>query len=108
MSKAIHFTDTCLLGILQKNDSEKIIQAYSADELRQLLKDIPNSILFYNQNQQAIEIRDQIEYADGQQHIEVFQDTTGVFGLRAYLQIGKVETPVTLELEDEKIATDNR
>ena len=90
--------DDCLIGILNAN--EQLINAYTLEEFKQLLNDHPASILFFNQSPLAREINNSIVHADGQQHIEVFQETKGVFGLRAYRQIGKIQTPVTLELSD--------
>ena len=98
MSLANCLADDCFLGIM--NEDEKLIQAHSDQELKQLMSAYPESILVYNQSQQSIDIRDKIEYSDGQKNIEIFQETEGVFGLRAYRQIGKMHTPVTLELSD--------
>ncbi len=98
MGQASSQPDSCLLGILNAN--EQLINAYTLEEFKQLLNDHPDSILFFNQEPLAREIKNSIVHTDGQQHIEVFQETKGVFGLRAYLQIGKVETPITLELSD--------
>lgn len=99
MDMASRLMDSCLLGIMDKD--EKILYAYTSDEIKQLISNHPQSILFYNQSPQAIEIKDKIDSADGQQHIEIFQDTVGVFGLRAYRLKGKIQTPVTLELSDD-------
>jgi len=98
MSLANQLADDCLLGIMSEN--EKLIQVYTDKELKQVMSAYPESILVYNQSPQSIQIRDTIEYSDGQKNIEVFQETKGVFGLRAYRQIGKIQTPVTLELSD--------
>jgi len=98
MRRASSQPDHCLLGILNAN--EQLISAYTVEEFKQLLNNHPDSILFFNQSPLAREINNSVVHVDGQQHIEVFQETKGVFGLRAYLQIGKVETPVTLELSD--------
>jgi hypothetical protein len=96
MGQASKQPDNCLLGILDSN--ERLINAFTLDEITQLLSDHSDSVLFFNQSTQASDIKDRIVYSDGQQHIEVFQDTEGVFGLRAYLQKGKIQTPITLEL----------
>lgn len=98
MGQALRLAGDSLLGVMNKN--EKLINVYSSEEMQQLMLDYPQSILIYNQSPQAIEIIDKIEYSDGQQCIEVFQDTEGVFGLRAYRQIGKIQTPVVLQLSD--------
>ena len=99
MSLATRLTDDCLLAVMDKD--EKVVRAHNDDELKRLMTAYPESILIYNQSPQSIEIRDKIEYSDGQKNIEIFQDTAGVFGLRAYLQKGKIQTPVTLELSDD-------
>jgi len=98
MGQASSQPDSCLLGILNAN--EQLIKAHTVEEFKQLLIDHPDSILFFNQDPLAREIKSSIVHVDGQQHIEVFQETKGVFGLRAYLQIGKIQTPVTLELSE--------
>ncbi len=98
MNQALRADDVCIIGIL--DEQEKLIMAHSLEELQGLMAEYPQAILIFNQHQQALEIKDQIEDVDGQQHIEVFQDTIGVFGLRAYIQKGKIETPVTLEFDD--------
>lgn len=103
MSIALHHRESCLVAILQTADShhsEKLMLAQTIEELNQLIQDYPDSILVFNQNQQSIHLKDQLVSVDGQQHIEIFQDTVGVFGLRAFLQKGKIETPVILEFED--------
>lgn len=99
MSLANRLDDDCLLGIMDID--ENLIQAFTNDELNQLMEKYPQATLVYNQSPQSIEIRDTVEYQDGQKYIEVFQDTVGVFGLRAYLLKGKIQTPVTLELSDD-------
>lgn len=98
MSQAIQRMDGCLLGIIRTDQT--ILCAHSLDEINRLLQDDPDATLFYNQGPKAIEIKDGIQLIDGQQCIEIFQDTEGVFGLRAYLLIGKIQTPITLELSD--------
>jgi hypothetical protein len=98
MSKAIQLEGACLLAILHQDES--ITYCNSKGELDTLIESNPDATWVYNQNPDASEIIDQIIRSDGQTSLEVFQDTRGVFGLRAYQMIGKLQTPVTLELSD--------
>lgn len=98
MSKAIALQDQNLLGILDQND--QIVFCHNEEDMKTLINTHHDSTWIYNQNQDAIDIMDQLNYSDGQQCIEIFQDTEGVFGLRAYRQMGKIQTPITLELSD--------
>ncbi len=95
MSRALSVHETSLLGIL---DRDEILYAADAAELDELVKAHPDAALVYNQNELALQVLEQIAQPDGQYSLEVFQDTEGVFGLRAYRMQGKVQTPVTLEL----------
>jgi len=98
MSRAISSNSTCLLAVLDEN--EAIHYAANESEFHTLTTSHPNAIWVHNQNPMAIECMEQLTYADGQFILEVFQDTEGVFGLRAYQMIGKMQTPVLLELEE--------
>lgn len=98
MSKAVELQDRCLLGVMDQDES--IYYCDSQENMLSLIQTHTDSIWFHNQNPEAVEIMEQIEYPDGQQSIEIFQDTEGVFGLRAYQQKGKMQMPVTLELKE--------
>lgn len=99
MSKALHHRDSCLLGVM--DEQENVFYAESAEEFDQLIARYPNSVWLYNQHPLATDKMDQMMPADGQRCIEIFQDTKGVFGLRAYDQQGKLQTPIALEFEDD-------
>lgn len=99
LSRASSQMDRCLVALM--DDEQAIIYADCEGDINQLVLDHPKAILIYNQNPDALKIKDKIEYSDGQQCIEIFQDTEGVTGLRAYLQVGKIQTPVILELSDD-------
>ena len=98
MSRAISLSDQSLTGIITPNGALQFID--DVEQINQTLHKSPDSILIYNQSRGSSQIKDQIQHYDGQRCIEIFQDTRGVFGLRAYLQIGKMQTPVKLELDD--------
>lgn len=87
-----------LLAVMDK--SETVSYCFDEQELQQLIHAKPDAIWIHNQNPKACEIFDQLQFSDGQRSIEVFQDTQGVFGLRAYQMKGKMQTPVSLELSD--------
>jgi len=99
MSKALLLRETSLLAVLDRKQS--IHYAADQQELEQLLQAYPDGTLVHNQNEQALQVIDQFNHAEGQCSLEVFQDTEGVFGLRAYQMVGKLQTPITLELSDE-------
>ena len=82
------------------DDNEDTTYAESAQHMDELLGQHNNPVIIFNQHDQAIEYVDQLTHINGQHSIEVFQDTQGVFGLRAYCQTGKIQTPETLELFD--------
>lgn len=98
MSKAVQLQGDVLLAVMDSDES--VSYCVNAQEMQQLIEQKPNAIWIRNQNPEACEIFDQLIFIDGQHSIEVFQDTRGVFGLRAYQMIGKVQTPETLELGD--------
>jgi len=99
LTRAISLNDQCLLGLMKHNES--IIYTDCKEDIHQLMLANSDVILIYNQSPDALRIKDEIEYSDGQRCIEIFQDTEGVSGLRAYHQIQKIQTPVTLELSDD-------
>ncbi len=98
MAQANRLADSIYLGIM--DNSEKLMNATGLDDIKILMSDHPGSTLIYNQNSDTRQIKNQIEFLDGQKTIEIFQDTEGVFGLRAYHQQGKIQIPITLELND--------
>jgi len=99
MSKALALHETSLLAVMDTDQS--IHYASDQQDLEILLQTYPGATLIHNQNEQALQIVEQINHPEGQHSLEVFQDTEGVFGLRAYQMVGKLQTPVTLELSDE-------
>jgi hypothetical protein len=99
MTRALSQSDQCLVGII--NSDESLLCSDNAPQINQLLQNNPQAVLIYNQSANASSIRQDILLHDGQQCIEIFQDIEGVFGLRAYQQCGKIQTPVILELNDE-------
>jgi len=100
MTQANRLMESSLLCILQQD--ETLLCAGAGEEINQLMQQHPDATLIYNQNPHSLQAKDSIEYSDGQQTIEIFQDTEGVFGLRAYQLKGKMQTPVTLELSDDE------
>lgn len=98
MSRAISLSDQPLTGIIAPNGALQFID--DVEQINQTLHKSPDSILIYNQSPGSSQVKDKIQHYDGQRCIEIFQDTRGVFGLRAYLQVGKMQTPVKLELDD--------
>ena len=99
MTLALRKHETSLFCLLPQD--EKLICAEDCDNLRELWRKSPQALLVYNQNPHSLEMKDCIEYQDGQCSIEVFQDTEGVFGLRAWRIQGKLQTPIELELSDD-------
>lgn len=98
MSKAMRLQGDILLAVM--DESETVLYCNEQQELQQLIQDNPDAIWIRNQNPEASKIFDRLIFEDGQRSIEVFQDTRGVFGLRAYQMNGKMQTPVSLELSD--------
>lgn len=98
MSRAMQLQGDILLAVMDSDES--VTYCMSAQEMQQLIQEHPDAIWIHNQNPQAIEAMENLIFNDGQRSIEVFQDTRGVFGLRAYRMKGKIQTPVTLELSD--------
>ena len=98
MGKAISINNACLLAILDQ--SENLQYAENPTEFKVLALSKPGLIWIHNQNPEAIETMENMSYAEGQLSLEVFQDTEGVFGLRAYKMIAKIQTPEVLELKE--------
>ncbi|MDJ0834439.1 MAG: hypothetical protein QNJ69_13025 [Gammaproteobacteria bacterium] len=98
MSKAVASQEHCLLGVMDAE--ENLYYCDTREDMLELIEQYPQSIWFYNQHADAMESIEQIEHPPGQGSIEIFQDTEGVFGLRAYLQQDRMQTPVTLELTE--------
>lgn len=98
MSRALHHRDNCLMGVM--DEMENVFYAESAEDMEGLVVAHPGAVWIYNQNPVATDKIEQMLSSDGQRCIEIFQDTKGVFGLRAYLQQGKLQKPITLEFED--------
>ena len=57
----------------------------------------PDAIIFYNQSESSLSLIEQLTFKNQQDLIEIFQETRGVFGLRAYTQQGKILVPQTLK-----------
>ena len=98
MTKAVEWQDHCLLGVMSAD--ENLYYCDNRTDLLELIQQHPDSIWIYNQHADAMETIEQIERPQGQGIIEIFQDTEGVFGLRAYRQQDRMQTPVTLELTE--------
>ncbi len=99
MTLALRKHETSLFCLLSQD--EKLICAQDCDDLRELWRQSPQALLVYNQHPRSLEMQDCIEYRQGQCSIEVFQDTEGVFGLRAWCIQNKLQTPIELELSDD-------
>ena len=99
LGKALTLKEHCLLGVIDSDETPRY--ALDQQQLQTLLQDHPGAIVLHNQNEQALQVIELIDLADGQQSLEIFQDTEGVLGLRAYQMVGKLQTPITLELRDE-------
>ncbi len=96
MSQANQRDDDCLLAII--NVKQRLFFANTFTDMEELIKSHPNAVLIYNQNQQAINFITKIQKYSGQKLIEIFQDTEGVFGLKAYELINNELQSITLEL----------
>lgn len=99
MSKALALRETSLLAVMETD--ETIHYASNREELESQMETHPGATLIHNQSDQALQVVEQLDHPEGQQSLEVFQDTEGVFGLRAYRMVGKLQTPVELELSEE-------
>ena len=99
MTRAIRDHETCLLCLLAQNQTLHCDEV--CEDIPALLEEDPQAVLVYNQNADSLQLKDSIVWRDGQQSIEIFQETEGVFGLRAWRLDGKLQTPVTLEYLDD-------
>lgn len=99
LGKALTLNEDCLLAILDRE--EDVHYAFDRQQLEDLLQAHPGAVLLHNQNEQALQVMELIDHPEGQKSLEVFQDTEGVLGLRAYKMVGKLQTPIILELRDE-------
>ncbi len=72
----------------------------SAEEWLQQAAARPEAIRVYNQHPLALEAVESLPATEGECRIEIFQDTEGVFGLRAWCLRDRVLTPVSLEFPD--------
>ena len=98
MSRAMQMQGDILLAVMDRTES--VFYCINQQEMQELINTHPEAIWIHNHNPEACEIFDQLMFTDGQRSIEVFQDTRGVFGLRAYQMKAKIQTPVSLELSD--------
>ena len=98
MTKAINSPDNLLLAVLF--DNQTTYYSGSTEEIDRYMSKHQQAVLIFNQHPDAIDYIEFMTRSEGQQMIEIFQDTEGVFGLRAYNQQGKIQTPVTLQLTD--------
>lgn len=94
MSKAIQQMDHCLMGLIDA--SESLFFCQSIAEMDQIMGQDLGGIIFYNQHADAIRFIEAQSFQDGQIIIEIFQDTEGVFGLRAYQMNNRMQQPVDL------------
>lgn len=98
MNQAMLVNNQCLMGTLDQQGRLQFCN--DPDSMPGLVEDSPNPVWIINQHEDAQQWIETHPPADGQEVIEIFQDTEGVFGLRAYQQIGKMQTPAVLELGD--------
>ncbi len=98
MSRAASNPDRAMFAVL---DREHVLH-YSAepDAMRVLEDQHAGAVRICNQHPDAMNYAETHPLADGACLIEVFQDIECVFGLRAYRQEGKIQTPVVLEYEE--------
>jgi len=98
MSKAIHLLDHCLMGVVLPTGDIKLCDR--CDNMQALVEQYPAAIRFYNQHADAVKSMEGIPQQQGQLTIEIFQDTEGVFGLRAWRLDGKLQTTEDLEFAE--------
>lgn len=99
MTRALRNHANCLCCLI--TEDKQLLCPDDSDAVIELLQTHPQAILVYNQNADSLQLIDRISARDGQYRIEVFQDTEGVFGLRAYRCDGKLQVPVTLAFSDD-------
>ncbi len=98
MSRAISKPDQALLAILDRDHA--LHYCSDTTDMSVLEGQSKESVRICNQHPDAMTYAETHPLADGRYLIEVFQDTEGVFGLRAYRQDGKMQTPAVLEFEE--------
>ena len=98
MTRALRNHGSCLCCLITEH--EQLLCPDDGDAVIALLQAHPQALLVYNQNADSLQLKNRIAARDGQYRIEVFQDTKGVFGLRAYRCDGKEQVPVTLAFSD--------
>lgn len=99
MQRALRHEDSPLLALI---DGRQQLSTSDSPEawLRQAAA-APDAIRVYNQHPEAQAIVESLPTHDGERRIEIFQDTEGVFGLRAYCLDGKLARPVALEFDEQ-------
>ncbi len=97
MQRALRHPDDALLALI---DDHRPRYFHDGDEWQQAAAQALSAIRVYNQHPLALQAAEALQAHDGEQRIEIFQDTEGVFGLRAYRIHGKLATPVLLEFEE--------
>ena len=101
MSRAASYPQSCLLALVEtEGNAERVRFARDESEMQQMIESLPGSPLVYNQHECAVAFVEAQALVDGQYTIEVFQETEGVFGLRAYLLDGKMQRPEILEFRE--------
>ena len=97
MQRALRHEDSPLLALI---DGDRLNYIDDAAQWQRQATQAPTAIRVYNQHPSALQAIEGLPPHDGERRIEIFQDTEGVFGLRAYRIDGKLATPVTLEFEE--------
>lgn len=70
-------------------------------QLQSRLQQTPDCVVIYNQNDENLDLMDALPAGEGQGYIEVFQEIEGVFGLRASVIKGGIDTPEPLNFNNE-------
>ncbi len=97
MQRALRHDEDAQLALIVDGQPQYF---HSAGEWLAAARERPGAIRVYNQHPLALEAVEALPGHDGECRIEIFQDTEGVFGLRAWRIDGKLQTPVTLEFPD--------
>jgi hypothetical protein len=98
MQRALRHEDSPLLALI---DDQRLIQAESPEGWLRQAADSPRAVRVYNQHPEALAIVESLPALDDERRIEIFQDTEGVFGLRAYRFDGKLARPETLAFDEQ-------
>jgi hypothetical protein len=98
MSKALQQPHSCLLGLIEPSGSIYICE--NEEEMERKMREPVSTVIFYNQHADAIRFIEAQSFEDGQLSIEIFQDTEGVFGLRAYQMNDRMQQPVNLIFDE--------